>query len=170
MKTSALQTRNCKSIWKKSFYVMTLCSLSNFWSQLFEHLCLFWIHTAAERSAPTLNMIDSTALSPRGSPLPASPMPPRHDTPPPVLLLPKPRSTVSSKGKCKPSSFYNTEKKCSSSKSQYIKYVPSSISPGGQSLSPSPPSGHSTTEVQHLMSLFKILHKVFSSTVCDPLS
>lgn len=104
-------------------YILTFDSLSNFWGQLFEHLCLFWTLTAAERSAPTLDLTFSPHLTPRGSPLPASPDPPCQDTPSPILLLPKPQPTVSSKGNFKPSSLYSVEKKHGSSKTLSIQSV-----------------------------------------------
>ncbi|KAK5602052.1 hypothetical protein CRENBAI_017232 [Crenichthys baileyi] len=55
---------------------------------------------SAERSAPTLGLTCSAVLTPRGSPLPTSRNPPCQDTPSPILLLPKVRSAVSSKGQC----------------------------------------------------------------------
>lgn len=115
-------------------YILTFYSLSNFWGQLFEHLCLFLTVTAAERSDPTLGLTCSPLLTPRGSPLSASPNPPCQDTPSPILLLPNPHSTVSSKGNFKPSSFYTAEKKRSSSRTQSIQSVPSlpSLTPIGQ--------------------------------------
>ncbi|XP_030279267.1 synaptonemal complex protein 2 isoform X4 [Sparus aurata] len=91
---------------------------------------------SAERSAPTLGLTCSPLLTPRGSPLPASPEPPCEDTPSPIQLLPKPRSTVSSKGHFKPSSFYSAEKKHSSTKTQSIQSGRSlpSLTPVGQTL------------------------------------
>ncbi|KAM9350340.1 LOW QUALITY PROTEIN: synaptonemal complex protein 2 [Symphorus nematophorus] len=86
---------------------------------------------SAERSAPTLDVTCSPLLTPRGSPLPASPNPPCQDTPSPILLLPKPRSTVSSKGNSKPLSSYSAEKKCSSSRTQSVPTLPS-LTPIGQ--------------------------------------
>lgn len=114
-------------------YILTFSSLSNIWSQLCEHLCLFLIFTAAERSDPTLGLTCSPLLTPRGSPLSASPEPPHQDTPSPILLFPNPRSTVSSKENFKPSSF-TTEKKRSSSKTRPIQSAPSlpSLTPKGQ--------------------------------------
>lgn len=129
-------------------YILTFYSLSDFWGQLFVHLCLFWTLTAAERSAPTLGLTCSSLLTPRGSPLPASPEPPCEDTPSPILLLPKPRSTVSSKGHFKPSSFYSAEKKPSTTKTQSLQPGPTlpSLTPVGQTL-----AGPSAEEVkQHL--------------------
>jgi len=134
----------------KCVYMLTLCSLSNFWSQLFEHLCLFWTFTAAEGSAPTLALTCSIVLTPLGSPLPTSPKPPCKDTPSPIPLLPKLRSTVSSKGKCKPSSFYSTEKNRSSTKTQYISSAPSPCPLGGQCPATSPSAQPSATEVHDL--------------------
>ncbi|XP_047228681.1 synaptonemal complex protein 2 isoform X4 [Girardinichthys multiradiatus] len=55
---------------------------------------------SAERSAPTLGLTCSAVLTPRGSPLPTTRNPPCQDTPSPILLLPKVRSTVSNKGQC----------------------------------------------------------------------
>ncbi|XP_027144283.1 synaptonemal complex protein 2 isoform X2 [Larimichthys crocea] len=78
---------------------------------------------SAERSAPTLDLTFSPHLTPRGSPLPASPDPPCQDTPSPILLLPKPQPTVSSKGNFKPSSLYSVEKKHGSSKTLSIQSV-----------------------------------------------
>ncbi|XP_036958544.1 synaptonemal complex protein 2 isoform X4 [Acanthopagrus latus] len=91
---------------------------------------------SAERSAPTLGLTCSSLLTPRGSPLPASPEPPCEDTPSPILLLPKPRSTVSSKGHFKPSSFYSAEKKPSTTKTQSLQPGPTlpSLTPVGQTL------------------------------------
>uniref|UniRef100_A0AAQ5XNA1 Uncharacterized protein n=1 Tax=Amphiprion ocellaris TaxID=80972 RepID=A0AAQ5XNA1_AMPOC len=111
---------------------------------------------SAERSAPTLDLTCSPVLSPQGSPLPASPNLLCQDTPSPILLLPKPRSTASSKGNCKPSFFYSAEKKHSTSKTQCIQSVPSLSSLGGQTFAPSPPSRPGAAEVctvkQHLSS------------------
>ncbi|XP_068589399.1 synaptonemal complex protein 2 isoform X3 [Cebidichthys violaceus] len=94
---------------------------------------------SAERSAPTLSSTCSPLLTPRGSPLPASPDPLCEDTPSPILLLPKPRSAVSSKGHFWPSSFHSAEKKRSSSKAQSNQSVPSlpSLTPIGQTPAPS---------------------------------
>lgn len=133
-------------------YILTFYSLSNFWGQLFEHLCLFWILTAAKRSDLTLGLTCSPLLTPRGSPLPDSPDPACQDTPPPILLLPKPRSTVSSKGNLKPSSFSSAEKKHSRSKPQSIQSATSPPSLGGQTPEPNPPIGPSETEVQQHLS------------------
>ncbi|XP_040915914.1 synaptonemal complex protein 2-like [Toxotes jaculatrix] len=102
---------------------------------------------SAERSAPTLGLTCSPLLTPRGSPLPASPEPAFHDTPSPVLLLPKPRSTVSSKGNLKLSSFYSAEKKRSTTRTQSIQPVPSLPSLRGQTLAPNPPFGSSAAEL-----------------------
>ncbi|XP_072223279.1 uncharacterized protein sycp2 [Leuresthes tenuis] len=111
---------------------------------------------AAEGSAPTLALTCSIVLTPRGSPLPTSPKPPCKDTPSPIPLLPKLRSTVSSKGKCKPSSFYSTEKNCNSTKAQSIPSAPSPCSLGGQCPATSPSAQPSATEKcavqQHLPS------------------
>lgn len=138
---------------EKHVYIVTFYSLSNIWGQLFEHLCLFWILTAAERSAPTSGLTCSPLLTPRGSPLPPSPDPLCQDTPSPILLLPKPRSTVSSTGNFKTPSFYRAEKKCSSSKTLSIRSVPSlpSLTPIGQTPALGAPTGPSAAEVkQHL--------------------
>ncbi|XP_041654666.1 synaptonemal complex protein 2 [Cheilinus undulatus] len=78
---------------------------------------------SAERSAPTLDLTCSPLLTPRGSPLPASPDPPCWVTPSPILLFPEPRSTVSSKGRLKPSSFYSANKKHRPSKTSSIQSV-----------------------------------------------
>ncbi|XP_041859500.1 synaptonemal complex protein 2 [Melanotaenia boesemani] len=111
---------------------------------------------AAKRSAPTLELTRSTVFTPRGSPLPPSPKPPCKDTPSPILLLPKLRSAVSSKGKCKPSSFYSTEKNHSSTKTKPIQSVLSSCSVGCPSPTPSPHTQPNATEMcavqQHLSS------------------
>ncbi|XP_073325885.1 synaptonemal complex protein 2 [Pagrus major] len=103
---------------------------------------------SAERSAPTLGLTCSPLLTPRGSPLPASPDPPCQDTPSPILLLPKPRSTVSNKGHFKPSCFYSAEKKHSSTKTQSIQSGPSlpSLTPVGQTLAG--PSAEENSPVQ----------------------
>lgn len=101
---------------------------------------------SAERSAPTVDLTCSPVLSPRGSPLPASPNPLCQDTPSPILLLPKPRSTVSSKGNCKVSSFYSAEVKRSSSKTQSIQSFHSLPLLAGQTLAPSPPTRPSAAE------------------------
>ncbi|XP_076597979.1 synaptonemal complex protein 2 [Chaetodon auriga] len=87
---------------------------------------------SVERSAPTLDFTSSPLLSPRGSPLPASPDPHCQDTSPAVLLLPKPHSTVNSKENAE--LFYCTEKKRSSSKTHSIQSVPTlpSLTPIGQ--------------------------------------
>ncbi|XP_070767245.1 synaptonemal complex protein 2 [Enoplosus armatus] len=104
---------------------------------------------SAERSAPTLGLTCSPLLTPRGSPLPASPDPFCQDSPSPILLLPKPRSTVSTIGNFKPSSFYSAKKKRSSSKTQSIQSVPSlpSLNPIGQTPAPGAPSGPSAAEM-----------------------
>ncbi|XP_008273995.1 synaptonemal complex protein 2 [Stegastes partitus] len=100
---------------------------------------------SAKRSAPTLDLTCFPVLSPRGSPLPASPNPLCQDTPSPILLLPKPRSTVSSKGNRKPSSFYSAEMK--RSKTQSVQSVHSLPSVGGRTLAPSPPARPGTAEM-----------------------
>lgn len=112
-------------------YILTFSSLSNLWGQLSEHLCLFWTFAAAERSAPTLDLTCSPLLTPRGSPLPSSPELACQDTPLPILLLPKPRSTVSSKGK-----------------TQSIQSVHSLSSLGRQTPAPNPPIVTSAAEVK----------------------
>ncbi|XP_023283356.1 synaptonemal complex protein 2 [Seriola lalandi dorsalis] len=109
---------------------------------------------SAERSAPTLDLTCSPLLTPRGSPLPASPDSACQDTPSPILLLPKPHSTVSSKGNFKPSSSYSAEKKFSTSKTQSIQSALSLSSLRGQTPAPHPPIGLSAAEIspvqQHL--------------------
>ncbi|XP_029292237.1 synaptonemal complex protein 2 isoform X3 [Cottoperca gobio] len=104
---------------------------------------------SAERSAPTLGLTCSPLLTPRGSPLPASSDPPCEDTPLPILLLPKPRSTVSSEGNFRPSFFYSAEKKRSSSKTQSILSGPSlpSLTPKGQTPAASFPPGPRAAEI-----------------------
>ncbi|XP_071372422.1 synaptonemal complex protein 2 [Centroberyx affinis] len=94
---------------------------------------------SAERSAPTLALTRSPLLTPRGSPLPVSPIPPCQDTPSPILQLPKPpRSAVSGKGNFKPSSFYSAEMKGSASKNLSLHSLPSlpSLTPIGQTPAP----------------------------------
>ncbi|XP_033942241.1 synaptonemal complex protein 2 isoform X2 [Pseudochaenichthys georgianus] len=78
---------------------------------------------SAERSAPTFGLTCSPLLTPLGSPLPASPDPPCEDTPSPILLLPKPRSTLSSKGTFRLSSFCSVDKKHRSSKTHSVQSV-----------------------------------------------
>ncbi|XP_047187101.1 synaptonemal complex protein 2-like isoform X2 [Scophthalmus maximus] len=102
---------------------------------------------SAERSAPTLGLTCSPLPTPRGSPLPASPDPAFQDTPSPILLLPKPRSTVGSKGNVKPPSYYSAEKKFSTSKTNSIHSGASLPSLGRQSHAPDPPIGASAAEI-----------------------
>ncbi|XP_074537165.1 synaptonemal complex protein 2 [Halichoeres trimaculatus] len=83
---------------------------------------------SAERSAPTLGLTCLPLLSPRGSPLPASPDPPCRDTPSSILLLPKPCSTVNSKGDLRALSFYSSEKRSCSSKTPSSHSVRSDLS------------------------------------------
>ncbi|XP_034393537.1 synaptonemal complex protein 2 [Cyclopterus lumpus] len=94
---------------------------------------------SAERSAPTLGLTCSPLFTPRGSPLPASPDQLCEDPSSPILLLPKPRSTVSSKGDLRPSSFYSAGKKRSSSKTGSNQSAPSlpSLIPISQTPGPS---------------------------------
>ncbi|XP_034732402.1 synaptonemal complex protein 2 isoform X2 [Etheostoma cragini] len=110
---------------------------------------------SAERSAQTFGLTCSPLLTPRGSPLPASPDPPCEDTPSPILLLPKPRSTVNSKGHFRACSFNSAEKKHNSSKTQSIQSIPS-LTPIGQTLAHCALSGPCATEIspiqQHLPS------------------
>ncbi|XP_071331947.1 synaptonemal complex protein 2 isoform X2 [Trachinotus anak] len=96
---------------------------------------------SAERSAPTLGLTYSPLLTPRGSPLPASPDPACQDTPSPILLLPKPCPPVSSKGNFKPSVLYSAEKKRSTSKPQSIQSALSLSSLRGQTPAPNPSIG-----------------------------
>lgn len=131
---------------EKHVYI-DLFTLSKRWGQLSEHLCLFWTFTAAERSAQTLGLTCSPLLTPRGSPLPASPEPTCQDTPLPALLLPKPRSVVSSKGNLKPTSLYSAEKKHSTSESQSVQSVHSLSSLGRQTPAPNLPIATSAAEV-----------------------
>ncbi|XP_075331608.1 uncharacterized protein sycp2 [Odontesthes bonariensis] len=111
---------------------------------------------AAEGSAPTLALTRSIVLTPLVSPLPTSPRPPCKDTPSPIPLLPKLRSAVSSKGKCKPSSFYSSEKNHGSAKTLSIPSAPSPCSLGGESPATSPPAQPTAAEMcavqQHLLS------------------
>ncbi|CAB1445715.1 unnamed protein product [Pleuronectes platessa] len=109
--------------------------------KLFEHLCLFWTLTAYERSAPTLDLTFSPLVTPRGSPLPASPDPACQDTPSPILRIPKPCSTVSSNGNFKPPSHYSGEKKRSTSRTQSIQSAASLASLRHQNAAPNPPVG-----------------------------
>ncbi|XP_043982155.1 synaptonemal complex protein 2 [Gambusia affinis] len=106
---------------------------------------------SAGRSAPTLGLTCSTVLSPRGSPLPTSRDLSCQDTPSPILLLPKVRSAVSSKGQLELPSFYNVEQNQDSSKTPSI---PSACSLAGQTPAPSPPTGLTAAEMcavqQHL--------------------
>ncbi|PWA30974.1 hypothetical protein CCH79_00010636, partial [Gambusia affinis] len=106
---------------------------------------------SAGRSAPTLGLTCSTVLSPRGSPLPTSRDLSCQDTPSPILLLPKVRSAVSSKGQLELPSFYNVEQNQDSSKTPSI---PSACSLAGQTPPPSPPTGLTAAEMcavqQHL--------------------
>ncbi|KAM8864625.1 uncharacterized protein sycp2 [Spinachia spinachia] len=87
---------------------------------------------SAERSAPTLGFTFSPLLTPRGSPL-------YEKTPSPILLLPRPRSTVSSKGNIRPSSFHSAgEEERSSSKARSNQFEPSlpSLTPIGPTPTP----------------------------------
>lgn len=121
-----------------------------FSAQLFEHLCLSWTLTAAERSAPTLGLTCFPLLSPRGSPLPASPDPSCRDTPSPILLIPKPGSSVNSKGNLKALSFYGSEKKSFSSgtpSSHSVRCVPSPT-PRGHTSAPVNTIGRRQNEVK----------------------
>lgn len=140
-------------------YVLTFSSLFNLWGQLSEHLCLFWTFTAAERSAPALGLTCLPLLTPRGSPLPASPEPTCQDTPLPILLLPKPRSIVSSKGNLKPSSLYSAEKKHGTSKTRSIQSVHSLSSLAHQIPAPNPPIVTSAAEVKNMI--------IFYPTILD---
>ncbi|XP_025757206.1 synaptonemal complex protein 2 isoform X4 [Oreochromis niloticus] len=99
---------------------------------------------SADRSVPTLDLTCSPLLTPRGSPLPASPKPSCQDTPSPVLLLPKPK--VRNKEMCK-SSFYTAEKNHGSSKTHSKQSVPSLTSLGGQTPAPSPPTELSAAKI-----------------------
>ena len=105
-------------------YILTLYCLSNLWGQLCEHLCLFLILTAVERSDSIVHLTSSPLLSLRGSLLDTSPHPPFQDTPLQVLLPPSPHSTVSSKEKLKAVSVHSVEKKCSTPKTQSNQPVP----------------------------------------------
>ncbi|XP_058499749.1 synaptonemal complex protein 2 isoform X5 [Solea solea] len=109
---------------------------------------------SAERLASTLDMSCSPLLTPQGFPLPASPESTCQDFPSPVLLLPKLRSTVSSKGNFNSLSNVNAEKKHIISKTHSIQSATSlpslkrqcpennaftaEISPNQQCLSPAP--------------------------------
>ncbi|XP_030588703.1 synaptonemal complex protein 2 isoform X3 [Archocentrus centrarchus] len=117
---------------------------------------------SADRSAPTLDLTYSPLLTPRGSLLPASPKPPCQDTPSPILLLPKPCSTVSSKEMCK-SSFYSAEKNRGSSKTRSIQSVHSIASLGGQTTAPNPPAELSAAKISPIQ-------QRLSSATYSPLS
>ncbi|KAM6924887.1 synaptonemal complex protein 2 [Xenentodon cancila] len=124
---------------------------------------------SAEGSSPALNLTPSTVLTPRGSPLPASPTPPCHDTPSPILLLPKPRSAVSSKGKCKPSSLCSTGRKCSSFKIPSVQTAPSPFSLGGRIPAPSPPTGHNANKMRPVQPHLSSAPQSFLSPSSQPL-
>ncbi|XP_063745820.1 synaptonemal complex protein 2 [Eleginops maclovinus] len=114
---------------------------------------------SAERSAPTLGLTCSPLLSPRGSPLPSSPDPPCEDTPSPILLQPKPRSTLSTKGNFRLSSFCSVEKKRSSSKTHSIQSVRSlpTLAPKGQTPASGFPTGLCAAETSPIQ---QSLHSV----------
>lgn len=118
----------------ESMCTLTPSSLSNIWSQLREHLCLFLTPAAAERSAPALALTCSALLTPGGSPLSASPKLTRQDVPSPIRPLPSPRSALSCRESFKPTSFLVAEKKQSSSKTRTASSNPSlpSLTPKGQ--------------------------------------
>ncbi|XP_044207947.1 synaptonemal complex protein 2 isoform X3 [Thunnus albacares] len=127
---------------------------------------------SAERSAPTLALTISPLLTPRGSPLPASPDPPCQDTPSPFLLLPKPRLTVSSKGNLKPS-FYGAEKKRRTSKTQSIQsFSPlPSLTSRGQTPAAGPPTGPSAVETSPVQQrLFSAPRSPLSLSTCPLLT
>ncbi|XP_029993957.1 synaptonemal complex protein 2 [Sphaeramia orbicularis] len=121
---------------------------------------------SAERSAPTLDLTCSPLLTPRGSPLPASPNSVCLDTPSPVLLLPKPCSAVGSTGGFRPASLYSSEKKQSMSKTRSIQSVPSlpSLMGKGYHREPCAPSRPSTAEMS------PVLNHPSSSASHSPLS
>ncbi|XP_069382156.1 synaptonemal complex protein 2 [Paralichthys olivaceus] len=98
-------------------------------------------------SVSTLDLTFSPLVTPRGSPLPASPDPAGQDTPSPILLLPKPRSTVSSNGIFKPPSHYNAEKKHSTSRTQSIQSAASLASLRYRNAAYNPPIGPSAAEI-----------------------
>ncbi|XP_053173914.1 synaptonemal complex protein 2 [Scomber japonicus] len=128
---------------------------------------------SGERSAPTLGLTFSPILTPRGSPLPASPNLPCQDTPSPVLLLPKPRSTVSSKGNFKPSSFYSARKKGSTSKTQSIQSVSPlpSLTSRDQTPAAGPPNGPRATETSPVQQcLFSAPRPTLSLSTCPLLT
>ncbi|XP_040010003.1 synaptonemal complex protein 2-like [Xiphias gladius] len=124
---------------------------------------------SAKRSDLTLGLTCSPLLTPRGSPLPDSPDPACQDTPSPILLLPKPRSTVSSKGNLKPSSFSSAEKKHSRSKPQSIQSATSPPSLGGQTPEPNPPIGPSETEISQVQERLSPAHQSPLSLSTRPL-
>ncbi|KAK1898688.1 Synaptonemal complex protein 2 [Dissostichus eleginoides] len=112
---------------------------------------------SAERSAPTFGLTCSPLLTPLGSPLPASPDPPCEDTPSPILLLPKPRSTLSRKGTFRLSSFCSVDKNHRSSKTHSVQSVRSLSSltrkgqtPKGQTPAAGFPTGPRAAEISSI--------------------
>ncbi|RVE70402.1 hypothetical protein OJAV_G00064020 [Oryzias javanicus] len=75
---------------------------------------------SAEGSASTVNLACSTVLTPQGSPVPVSPMLLCQGAPSSILLLRKPCSTVSSKGKGR-TSLHSSEKNFSLSKLHLVR-------------------------------------------------
>ncbi|XP_077939847.1 uncharacterized protein sycp2 isoform X6 [Gasterosteus aculeatus] len=121
---------------------------------------------SAEGSAPTLGFTSSPLLTPRGSPLPASPDPLHESTPSPILLLPRPRSTVSSEGTTRPSSFHSASgAKRSSSKARSNQFSPPlpSLTPIAPTATPAAPTGPSAAEMNPS-------ERCLSSSPCSPVS
>ncbi|XP_037336951.2 synaptonemal complex protein 2 [Pungitius pungitius] len=121
---------------------------------------------SAERSAPTLGLTSSPLLTPRGSPLPASPDPLYEDTPSPILLLPRPRSTVSGKGNTRPCSVHGAGGgKLSSSRARSNQFEPSlpSLTPISPTSAPATPTGPSAAEINPIK-------RRLSSSPCSPVS
>ncbi|KAM9342503.1 uncharacterized protein sycp2 [Pholidichthys leucotaenia] len=108
---------------------------------------------SADVSAPIVDLTCSPLLTPRGSPLPSSPNPSCHNSPSPILLVPRPHSTISSKGKCQPFSFYSAVKNHNASKTQSFLSNPS-LPLGDQTPALSSSTGFSAAKVgknqQHL--------------------
>ncbi|KAL6119851.1 sycp2l [Pungitius sinensis] len=121
---------------------------------------------SAERSAPTLGLTSSPLLTPRGSPLPASPDPLYENTPSPILLLPRPRSTVSGKGNTRPCSVHSAGGgKLSSSRARSNQFEPSlpSLTPISPTSAPATPTGPSAAEINPIK-------RRLSLSPCSPVS
>lgn len=127
---------------------MTLHPQSCCHGQLFEHLCLFWTSTAAEKSTSNLGMTSFSQLNPRESPLPTSPDLAFQDTPSPVPLLPNVSSAVSCRGIHRLPSNFSAEENPFSSKTQSLKSATSLTSLRHQS--PAPDASSCPAEVTEL--------------------